>query len=193
MRFFASLLGFILLLAAATGLSAQQNYLANNTILIVRHAEKSPESGTGLTPQGENRAQLYATYFKPFRDGGLNLTIDSLYAGADSKKSFRPRLTLEPVSKATGLPLHHEVPTTDPKALVEDLKTHPHGLHPLIAWRHGEIPNLIEAFGASASLIPGGKWPDETYDWVIVITTGPNAEVTSARLIHEDLKVPLNR
>jgi hypothetical protein len=191
MRFFATVLG--LTLAASTSLLAQQNYLANNTILIVRHAEKSPESGTGLTPQGENRAQLYTTYFKPFHDGRLNLTVDSLYAGADSKKSFRPRLTLEPLSKATGLPLHHDIGTTDPKALVDDLKTHPHGLHPLIAWRHSEIPNLIAAFGASSSLIPEGKWPDETYDWVIVLTTGPNAEVTSARLIHEDLKVPSSR
>jgi|GEM_PF-7126914 len=39
--------------------SAPQNYLANKTILILRHAKKSPKSGTGLTPQGENRAQLY--------------------------------------------------------------------------------------------------------------------------------------
>jgi hypothetical protein len=191
MRFFAVLLG--LTLAASTSLFAQQNYLANNTILIVRHAEKSPESGTGLTPQGENRAQLYASYFKPFHDGGLNLTIDSLYAGADSKKSFRPRLTLEPLSKATGMPLHHEIATTEPEALVEALKTHPHGQHPLIAWRHGEIPNLIAAFGGSPSLIPDSKWPDETYDWVVVLTTGANGEITSARLIHEDLKVPLNR
>jgi len=188
MRFFTAVLAFALSFAASTGLYAQQNYLANNTILIVRHAEKSPESGTGLTPQGENRAQLYVTYFTPFRDGGLNLTIDSLYAGADSKKSFRPRLTLEPLSKATGLPLHHEIGTSDPKALVEELKSHPHGLHPLVAWRHSEIPNLIAAFGGPPSLIPDSKWPNETYDWVIVLTIGPNAEVTSARIIHEDIK-----
>ncbi|ADV82362.1 hypothetical protein [Terriglobus saanensis] len=193
MRFFIAVLGLTLSFAASTGLSAQQNYLANNTILIVRHAEKSPESGTGLTPQGENRAQLYTTYFRPFHDGGLNLTIDSLYAGADSKKSFRPRLTLEPLSKATGIPLHHEIGTTDPQALVNDLKTHPHGPHPLIAWRHSEIPNLIAAFGGSPSLLPESRWPDETYDWVVVLTTGPSAEVTSARLIREDLKVPLKR
>ena len=188
MRFFAALFALTLALTASTSLSAQKNYLANNTILIVRHAEKSPESGTGLTPQGENRAQLYAAYFTPFHDGGLNLMIDSLYAGADSKKSFRPRLTLDPLSKTTGLPLHHQIGTSDPKALVEELKTHPHGLHTLIAWRHSEIPSLIAAFGGPPSLIPDSKWPDETYDWVVVLTIGPNAEVTSARIIHEDLK-----
>jgi broad specificity phosphatase PhoE len=80
------------------------NYLANNTVLIVRHAEK-PESGTGLTPLGEARARLYAKYFEPFQEDGLSIPVDCLYAGADSKNSIRPRLTLEPLSKATGLPL----------------------------------------------------------------------------------------
>jgi len=47
-----------------------QNYLANNTVLIVRHAEK-PVEGTGLTPMGEARAQLYAKYFQPFQEGGF--------------------------------------------------------------------------------------------------------------------------
>lgn len=167
-----------------------QNYLANNTVLIVRHAEK-PAEGAGLTPMGEARAQLYAKYFRPFQEEGLSISVDCLYAGADSKNSIRPRLTLEPLSKATGLPLHLNVGTKDPEALVHELKTEAHGQNPLIAWRHGEIPALLTAFGvAPEKVIPNGKWPDDIFDWVIVITTGPDGQPVSAKLIHEHLSVP---
>ena len=166
------------------------NYLANNTVLIIRHSEK-PESGPGLTPMGEARAQLYAKYFEPFLEDGLSIPVDSLYAGTDSKNSMRPRLTLEPLSKATGFPLHLNVGTKDSGALVLELKTEAHGKHPLIAWRHGDIPALLTAFGASpAKLLPNGQWPDDVFDWVIVLTMGPDGQLSSARLIHEQLQVP---
>jgi hypothetical protein len=178
------------MLSLPTQAQSAQNYLANNTVLIVRHSEK-PESGTGLTAVGEARARLYAKYFQPFQEQGLFVPVDCLYAGADSEKSFRPRLTLEPLSKATGLPLHLKVGTKDSEALVLELKTEAHGKHPLIAWRHGDIPALLTAFGASPEkLLPNGKWPDDVFDWVIVLTTNPDGQLSSARLIHEQLKVP---
>jgi hypothetical protein len=178
------------MLSHPTQAQSAQNYLANNTVLIVRHSEK-PESGTGLTAVGEARARLYAKYFQPFQEQGFSVPVDCLYAGADSEKSFRPRLTLEPLSKATGLPLHLKVGTKDSEALVLELKTEAHGKHPLIAWRHGDIPALLTAFGASPEkLLPNGKWPDDVFDWVIVLTTNPDGQLSSARLIHEQLKVP---
>jgi hypothetical protein len=169
-----------------------RNYLADNTVLIIRHSEK-PEVGTGLTPIGEARAQLYIKYFQPFQEEGLSVPVDCLYAGADSQSSIRPRLTLEPLSKATGLPLHLKVGTKDAEALVLQLKTEAHGRHPLIAWRHGEIPALLRAFGASPEkLLPDGKWPDDVFDWVILLTTGPDGQLSSARLIREHLKMPVS-
>jgi hypothetical protein len=186
----------ILVFCVACSLCAQsqptQNYLANNTVLIVRHAEK-PENGIGLTPMGEARAQLYAKYFEPFDKQGLSIPVDCLYAGADSKNSARPRLTLEPLSKATGLPLHLKVGTKDSEALVLQLKTEAHGRHPLIAWRHGDIPALLSEFGASPErILPNGKWPDDVFDWVIILNMGPDGQLSSASLIHEKLKMPVS-
>jgi hypothetical protein len=183
-----------LFIGAVCSSSAQtqtvQNYLADNTVLIIRHSEK-PEVGNGLTPKGEARAQLYAKYFQPFHEEGLSVPVDCLYAGADSESSIRPRLTLEPLSKATGMPLHLKIGTKESEALVLELKTEPHGRHPLIAWRHGEMPALLRAFGASPEkLLPDGKWPDDVYDWVIVLKMGPDGQLSSARLIHQQLKVP---
>jgi hypothetical protein len=181
--------GFLSYFASA---QTPRNYLANNTVLIIRHSEKfETEVGTGLNPAGEARARLYAKYFHPFQEEGLSIAVDCLYAGADSKNSFRPRLTLEPLSKATGIPLHANIGTKDPEMLVQELKTEAHGQHPLIAWRHGEIPALLRAFGAAPEkLLPNGQWPDDVFDWVILFKMGANGQLESARLIHETLKLP---
>src|SRR5437870_2950563 len=76
--------------------------LCDATILIIRHAEK-PDSGPGLTPAGHERAEAYVQYFKTFTLDSKPLKLDALFAAADSEKSHRPRLTLEPLSKALGL------------------------------------------------------------------------------------------
>ena len=162
------------------------DHLAGNTVLIVRHAEKPP-LGRELTPTGQARANAYVHYFEPFHDGGLNFRVNALYAGADSADSIRPRLTLEPLSHATSLPLDSTVSTKTPDALVTLLRTKEHGDHPLVAWRHGSIPALLTAFGASPDLIPGGKWPNDTYDWVVVLTFDRAGHLRSERLVKEAL------
>ena len=172
--------------------AATRDSLANNTVLIVRHAEKPPESAadTGLTDTGQHRAQAYIRYFQPFQEDGMKLQITALYAGADSAGSIRPRLTLEPLSKASGLPLDSTVSTKDPAALLALLRSRPHGDTPLICWRHGQIPALLSAFGATpASLLPAGKWPDDTYDWVVVLHFDAAGHLQSQKLLHESLQV----
>src|SRR5438105_3217071 len=99
---------FLILLSlfAITFAGAQQVKppLANEVILIIRHAEK-PEEGTGLTPIGVQRANAYVDYFRAYRIDGQPAHLDHLIATADTKKSFRERLTLEPLGKALGQPL----------------------------------------------------------------------------------------
>ncbi|GGG90567.1 flagellar basal body-associated protein FliL [Silvibacterium dinghuense] len=184
MRLFSrSLLSAFIFCAAATAVA--QNQLANTTVLIVRHAEKPPE-GASLTPQGFARAEAYAQYFAPFHLDGESIAINALYAGHDSKNSMRPRLTLEPLSHALHLPLNTDFTTEDPEALAENLKQTAHGDHVLIAWRHGKIPALVTALGGDPSqLIPGSKWPDDVYDWVVVLRYDAGGKLAHEQLIHE--------
>lgn len=182
------------MLWSVSALGQSHDYLANNVLLIVRHAEKPDKSNKsmdshGLTPQGEARAKAYVNYFQHFHDGDLSFAVDGLYAGADSEESMRPRLTLEPLHNATGMPLHSDIGTKDNALLVKELRETPHGTHPLVSWRHGQIPALLEAFGASKTLIPDGKWPDDVYDWVVVLSFDADGKLASQRLIHEDLKI----
>ncbi len=176
-------------LADSSAASAQaENDLASNTVLIVRHAEKPLGSpgGTGLTEIGQHRAEAYARYFRPFREAGAPLEISALFAGADSASSVRPRLTLEPLSRASGLPLDATIRTKDAPALVRYLRSHPHGDTPLICWRHGQIPALLRAFGvAPSALLPDGKWPDDVFDWVLLLRFDAQGRVLSQERIRE--------
>jgi hypothetical protein len=191
-----SLLRFPILAAAAlfstTALHTQEQHalLANTTVLIIRHAEK-PDSGASLTPEGFARAKKYAHYFAPFHAEGETIQINALYAGADSTESVRPRLTLEPLSHAIGVPLNTEFPTGDPDRLVHALSTAPHGDHVLIAWRHKKIPALLKAFGAEpAALLPDGAWPNPVYDWVILLHYDSAGHLQTQKLIHEPDPLP---
>ena len=158
----------LLLLAAAVSCLGQgSNGLNNAVILIIRHAEKLT-SGQDLSPAGFQRADAYVKYFDQFQVDGKPLKLDSLFAAADSKNSHRPRLTLEPLSRA----LHLSVDTTfkdkAPELLAHELKSKPHGQHMLICWHHGKIPELVRALGADpGALLPDGKWPDAEFGWVI--------------------------
>ncbi|HUD83961.1 MAG TPA: hypothetical protein VMQ67_10685, partial [Candidatus Saccharimonadales bacterium] len=73
--------------------------LKDAVVLVIRHAEK-PENGKALSPEGVERAKAYVHYFQSFQVYGKPLKLDSLFAASDSKKSIRPRLTLEPLSRA---------------------------------------------------------------------------------------------
>lgn len=182
----------LVILCSITVLQAQEarNYLANSTVLVIRHAEK-PAAGATLNPDGVARADKYAHYFHPFVLDGTAIPINALYAGSDAPDSMRPRLTLEPLSHATGLPLNVKFSTSEPDALARALAAEPHGDHVLIAWRHKKIPALLRALGADPTvLLPDGIWPDAVYDWVVVLHFDAAGRVDRQRLIHEPDPLP---
>jgi hypothetical protein len=107
-------------------------------------------------------------YFGQFQVEGKPLKLDSLFAAADSKNSHRPRLTLEPLSRALHLPIDTNFKDKQPELLADELKTKPHGKQILVCWHHGKIPELIRVLGGDAgALLPDGKWPDTEFGWVI--------------------------
>jgi len=60
----------------------------------------------------------------------------------------------------------------------------------LIAWHHGEIPNLVQALGADpGKLFPEGKWPASVFGWVIELRFDHNGQVIpeATKCIHEHL------
>jgi hypothetical protein len=167
------------LLAVFTVSSAAPNPspLQDAVILIIRHAEK-PASGQELAPEGVQRADAYVNYFKNFQLDSVPLKLDCLIATADSKNSHRPRLTLTPLSQALKMPLETRFKDKDFQSLVDDLQSTPHGKHILICWHHGAIPDLVRALGADpAKLIPGSKWPESVFGWMIELRYDHNGQL----------------
>ncbi|OWK38467.1 hypothetical protein FRUB_07587 [Fimbriiglobus ruber] len=141
-------------------------------VLIIRHAEKPVDDPTSpeLTPEGKDRAvELY----KLFEQSGMRpkpfATPDFLFAGKDTMKSHRPRLTVVPLAKKLKLAVNSEYGNADMDKLVDELFHNPKytGKVVLISWRHGAIPKLAPKLKATGS---PEKWEDEVYDRVWQIT-----------------------
>ncbi len=180
----------ILFAFALTLVAHAQDGPKNSVVLIIRHAEDA-DSGHGISPRGEARAEAYKNYF-------LNLNVDSkrleptvILVANDSKKSHRPRLTVEPFAKAAKLPIDTRFGNNQSAELATALRETQHGKVILICWRHGNIPALLRALGAatSESLLPRGKWPGSVYDWVLLLSYDQEGHLipSSSRRINEHL------
>src|SRR5439155_17367260 len=178
------------LFASALTLAADaQEGPKDAVVLIIRHAEDAG-SGDGISPLGEKRAEAYKNYF-------LNFAVDSkrqeptvIFAAKDSKKSHRPRLTVEPFAKAANLKIDTRFGNNQSAELAADLRANDHGKVILICWRHPYIPALLGSLGANPkTFLPNGKWPGAVYDWVILLSFDQDGRLipSSSRRINEHL------
>jgi hypothetical protein len=149
--------------------------MAKNTIIIlIRHAEK-PDSGPELAPAGEKHAEAYVPFFQQYHVGAHPIKIAALFAAADSKASFRPRLTLAPLSKALMLPINTEYEDRQTDLLAKKLLSDEFdGKCVVVCWKHGQILALADALvGDTAELKKKAHWPEtwpeDQYDWILQI------------------------
>jgi hypothetical protein len=158
-------------------------------VLIIRHAEDGA-TGPGLTPSGQERAEAYKNYFLNFNVDSGRLEPAVIFAAKDSKKSHRPRLTVEPFAKAASLKIDTRFGNNQSTELAADLRANHQGKVILICWRHPYVPALLRALGADpASFLPNGKWPGSVYDWVILLSYDQDGHLIagSSRRINEHL------
>ena len=161
----------------------------NAVVLIIRHAEDA-DGGDGISPLGQERAEAYKNYF-------LNFTVDSkrqepavIFAAKDSKKSHRPRLTMEPFAKAANLKIDTRFGNDQSADLAADLRANQQGKVILICWRHPYIPALLGALGATPeTFLPNGKWPGAVFDWIILLSYDQNGHLipSNSRRTNEHL------
>jgi broad specificity phosphatase PhoE len=161
----------------------------NGVVLIIRHAEDA-DTGRGISPRGQQRAEAYKDYFLKFNVDSKRLEPQAVFAAADSKPSHRPRLTVEPFAKAAKLRIDTRFGNNQSAELAADLRATQQGKVNLISWRHGNIPDLLKALGAKPkNFLPNGKWPKAVYDWVILLSYDQDGHFIpgSSRRINEHL------
>ncbi|SRR5882724_4059173 len=158
-------------------------------VLIIRHAEDGG-IGRALAPRGEQRAEAYKDYFLKFTVDSKGREPQAIFAAKDSKRSHRPRLTVEPFAKAAELRIDTRFGNNQSADLAADLRANDHGKVILICWRHPYIPALLAALGAKPeSFLPNGKWPGAVYNWVILLSFDQDGRLipSSSRRINEHL------
>lgn len=143
--------------------------LNSATVLIIRHAE-DPDSGSGLSPAGQQRAVAYVNYFKTFTIDSNPIRIAALYAAADSSVSRRSRLTLQPLSQALHLAISATFKDEKFAGLATAIRARPAGQTMVICWHRETIPGLVQALGGDpAQLWPDGKWPHGVFGGTVVL------------------------
>jgi len=182
--FIAVLVGFTFAVTAHA-----QDGPKNSVVLIIRHAEDA-DTGDGISSLGQKRADAYTNYF-------LNLTVDSkhlepqvIFAAKDSKKSHRPRLTVEPLAQAAKLKIDTRFGNSRSAELAADLRAKYQGKVILICWRHPYVPALLDALGANAkTFLPNGKWPGAIFNWIILLSFDQEGRLipSSSRRVEEHL------
>ena len=160
-------------------------------IMIIRHAEKPPDSGEpfGVTAEGNQdvesliiqgwqRAGALACFFAPphgpLQDAEL-ATPQFLFA-SESKSgggSERPVETITPLASKLGLtPVTHK--KSDIKKVAADAMAC--GGTALICWQHEDIPSIANVIVGNQTTVPQ-DWPGDRFDvvWVFDLGTSPNS------------------
>ena len=180
--FIAVLFGFTRILTAHA-----QEGPKDAVVLIIRHAEDGGP-GQARAPRGQERAEAYKNFFLNFTVNSKRLEPKVVFAAKDSKKSHRPRLTVEPFAKAAQLKIGTRFGNNQSAELAADLRANQQGKVILICWRHPYVPDLLRALGASPEdLLPRGKWPGAAYDWVILLSYDQQGHLASSSRINEHL------
>ena len=162
----------------------------NTNVLMIRHAEK-PVRGPALAVPGQERAQAYVIYFQNYLLNSSLVKLDYLFAAADSSASHRPRLTIEPLAAAIGVPINHKHPDKAYKTVADDiLKNAKYDQkNILICWHHGEILKLAKHLGATATNLPPASnwptppWPSDVFGWVLQVCFDDNGVIIPAQTI----------
>ncbi len=164
LRFAAVALAAILLPAF---LSCARNSLSPSaqppaTILLIRHAEKPDDTGPDLSPTGFERARQLPRLFLPPGTRNDLPTPQFLFAAKATVHSNRPVETITPLAAALHLPIDDNFRDQDYARLAAALLSGRYaGKVILVAWHHGQTPQLAVALGA---IPPYATWPSEQYD-----------------------------
>jgi hypothetical protein len=184
-RFFTA----VLFTSAFAFIANAQDGPKDSVVLIIRHAEDA-DSGDGISPHGQERAEAYKNYFMNFTVDSTLRKPDVVFAATDSKRSRRPSLTMEPFAKAANLKIDTRFGNYQAAELAAELRANQQSKVILICWRHQYIPALLRALGAKPKhFLPNGKWPSEVYDWVIFLSYDQEGRLvgSDSKLITEHL------
>ncbi len=161
--------------------------MSNQTIMIIRHAEKPvpgeahgiDETGApdkrSLTARGWQRAGAWAELFVPSLGGQSSLpTPTALFASApssdpsereeDGTRSRRPLETLTPLAEKLGAKINLDYTKGQESALAQAISKRAEVV--LVCWQHEDVIPILQALKPAPAGIPA-KWPGDRFNILI--------------------------
>ncbi|KAF2971405.1 hypothetical protein GQX73_g2136 [Xylaria multiplex] len=133
---------------------------AKPTVYLIRHGEKPPNDGIGLSPEGEQRAQCLRTVFGAASEYNIGYILAQ--TPKDNGKRTRPYLTVKPVADDLGLTVDTSCDRDDEKCVKKAVENYDGDGNILICWEHNQLNNLAEELGA----MDVSNYPDDSYDLI---------------------------
>ena len=169
------------------------------TIILIRHAEKSIGGLGQLSCQGFNRSLLLPSYFqKNFPVANAIFAPDPGDKVAETEYNYarysyvRPLATIEPTAVALQLPVNTEIGYTNVTSLVSALvqKKYHHAVVYAV-WEHQHIflitKALLEKFH-NQQIVPAWKNDDYSKVYVLTIHWNQHPVTIGFKITNEDLK-----
>ncbi|KAL3482685.1 hypothetical protein BJX62DRAFT_245650 [Aspergillus germanicus] len=159
----------IALLALSTLVSAKP------TVYLIRHGEKPEDDGTGLSAQGEQRAQCLRQVFGA--TSGYNIGYIMAMTPKDNGKRIRPYQTVLPLANDLGLEVDISCDRDDPECVKDAIDDYDGDGNILICWEHDALTDIVEELGMDdAPEYPGDRfdliWTDPApYDEIVAETS----------------------
>ncbi|KAG0014367.1 hypothetical protein BGZ81_000495 [Podila clonocystis] len=115
------------------------------TIYLIRHGEKPSDGGTGLSSDGEKRAQCLRDVFGASSKYNIGYIMAQKYNSDGSRA--RPYLTVKPLANDLGLTVDTECDRNDPTCVKEAVGKFTGSGNILISWQHGALTDIAETLG----------------------------------------------
>jgi len=189
-------LNFLLGLAVVGSPAVSAELPVTETIVMVRHGEKSADGLGQLNCQGLNRALAL-----PAVIGKLFGSPDAIFAPdpAQSKEDYghlyiyvRPLATIEPTAIAFGLPVDASIGVSNLDALRHKLQSPVYrSAVVVVAWEHADIAKLARLLVADhagdPAIVPDWRGDDFDSIYVVRLTQTDSGTAVTFEQRHEDL------
>ncbi|KAG0009812.1 hypothetical protein BGZ81_003150 [Podila clonocystis] len=142
------------------------------TIYLIRHGEEPSDGSTGLSSDGEKRAQCLRKVF------GTNSKYNIGFIMAQKYQSdgyhARSYLTVKPLAKDLGLTVDTNCDRDDPKCVKKAVGKYTGSGNILICWQHRALRDVAESLGDYTP----PKYPDDVFGQIWTYLA-PYTEVTT--------------
>ncbi|KAL4733924.1 hypothetical protein BDV11DRAFT_213296 [Aspergillus similis] len=134
--------------------------LAKPTVYLIRHGEKPDDGSTGLSTQGEDRAQCLRQVFGA--SSGYDIGCIMAMTPKDDGKRDRPYLTVLPLAEELGLDVDISCDRDDPECVKDVVDNFDGDGNILICWEHDALTDIVEELGDDDA----PEYPDDRYDLI---------------------------